>query len=254
MKTMTHLLESLGIYRRYNGWKYKRLVGNAQKLSFDAAQLRGEGYFSQCGQDKWLAETVFPGLRNGVFVDIGAHDGVSFSNTCFLEKRLGWTGIAIEPMPDVFERLDANRGCIKVNGCISASTGKARFRRITGYSEMLSGLVEQYDPRHLERIEREIGVHGGSVEEIEVTCHRLNALLEEHGMRDVHYMNIDVEGAEYDILRSIDFDAVNIKVCGIENNYRDYRIPRLMKENGYDFVAVVGDEFYVRRDIVGVVS
>lgn len=235
----------------YAAWRYRQFAKNADVHEFRVEKLREDGYYSQCGQDKWLAENMFPGLRNGVFVDIGAHDGVSFSNTCFLEKRLGWSGLAIEPMPDVFERLDRNRDCIKVNGCISDKAGKARFRKISGYSEMLSGLVEQYDPRHLQRIEREVGIHGGSMEEIEVACYRLNSLLEEHGLRDVDYLNIDVEGAEYDILSSIDFGAVNIKVCGIENNYRDYRIPKLMKANGFDFVAVVGDEFYVRQDLMG---
>jgi FkbM family methyltransferase len=230
----------------YAAWRYGRYARNAQVFSSDAEKLLEGVYSSQCGQDRWLVENMFPGLRNGVFVDIGAHDGISFSNTFYIEKHLGWSGLAIEPMPDVFERLSRNRDCIKVNGCISDRSGKASFRKISGYSEMLSGLVEQYDPRHLQRIEREIGAHGGSMEEIEMACYRLNSLLEEHGLLDVDYLNIDVEGAEYGILRSIDFSAVNIKVCGIENNYRDYRIPKLMKANGFDFVAVVGDEFYVK--------
>lgn len=164
-----------------------------------------------------------------------------------LEKRLGWSGLAIEILPDVFARLDRNRQCIKVNGCISDKAGKARCRKITGYSEMLSGLVVHYDPRHLRRIEREVEAHGGSMEEIEVVCYRLNTLLVAHSLRDVDYLNIDVEGAENDILQSIDFKAVNIKVCGIEINYRDFRIPKLMKANGFDFVAIVGDEFYVNK-------
>ena len=60
-------------------------------------------------------------------------------------------------------------------------------------------------------------------------------------------MNVDVEGAELEILRSIDFAAAKIIVCGIENNYRDYRIPELMSKQGYDFVAILGDEFYVNK-------
>ena len=75
------------------------------------------------------------------------------------------------------------------------------------------------------------------------------SLLEEYHFRFVDYLNIDVEGSEYDILRSIDFQAVDIGVCGIENNYRDYRIPKLMKANGFHFVALVGDEFYVNRSL-----
>lgn len=192
---------------------------------------------------------MYPGKHNGVFIDIGAHDGVSFSNTLFLERQLGWTGIAVEPLPDVYARLSENRRCLKINGCISATPGMARFYKITGYSEMLSGLVDQYDPRHSERIKREIEIHGGDIEEIEVMCYRLNSLLEEYHFRFVDYLNIDVEGSEYDILRSIDFQAVDIGVCGIENNYRDYRIPKLMKANGFHFVALVGDEFYVNRSL-----
>lgn len=75
-----------------------------------------------------------------------------------------------------------------------------------------------------------------------------NTLLETNGLRNVDFLNINVEGKEYNLLGSIDFRAVNIKVCGIENNYQHYRIPRLMKANGYDFVAIVGDEFYVKNE------
>jgi FkbM family methyltransferase len=244
----------MSITRIYKDWRYRRLAGGIRPLYFNNAELQRDGYSSQCGQDKWLVEVVFGGMRNGVFVDIGAHDGVSFSNTYFLEKQLDWDGVAIEPMPEVFARLDSNRECVKLNGCVAANAGPAGFLKISGYSEMLSGLVAQYDPRHLERIRREVSVNGGTVEEIEVQCFRLDSVLQEYGLKEINYMNVDVEGAEYDILRSIDFGAVNIRVCGIENNYRDFRIPRLMRDNGYTFVAIVGDEFYVKRgtsDAVG---
>jgi FkbM family methyltransferase len=245
------LFSRLDIPRTYHEWQYRRLAESAVNQVIDGASLAAQGYSSQCGQDKWLVETMFPGLRNGIFIDIGAHDGVSFSNTVFLEKQLGWTGLAVEPMPDVFERLSRNRSCIKVNGCISADSRKASFLKISGYSEMLSGLVRQYDPRHLDRISTEIQAHGGSAEETEVQCYRLNELLERYGLRDVHYLSMDVEGAEYDILRSFDFEAVNIRVWGIENNYHDHRIPRLMKRMGYQMTAVVGDEFYLKGGALG---
>ncbi len=240
------VLGRFNLVRRYREHAYRRLAKDAVRHEYERQSILREGYSSQCGQDKWLAEIFYPGLRHGVFVDIGAHDGVSFSNTLFLESRLDWTGLAIEPLPDVFQKLTANRMCTKVNGCISAQSGYAKFRKITGYSEMLSGLVDHYDPRHQDRIIKELREHGGNFEEISVRCYRLNDLLDEHGIHDVHYMNIDVEGAEYDILRSIDFQSHNIHICGIENNYRDHRIPKFMKRMGYQMVAVVGDEFYVK--------
>lgn len=232
--------------RRYRQHVYQTLTKNTVRLQYERESLLREGYSSQCGQDKWLSEVFYPGMRQGVFVDIGAHDGVSFSNTFFLESRMDWNGLAIEPLPDVFQKLSANRACVKVNGCISAQIGHGKFRKISGYSEMLSGLVDHYDPRHQERIARELREHGGNFEEISVRCYRLNDLLDEHGISDVHYLNIDVEGAEYDILKSIDFNEHQIHVCGIENNYRDYRIPVFMKRMGYQMVAEVGDEFYIK--------
>ena len=248
---MMRLPKRLQLRQRYREWRYRRLAAGAETFLVDANSLIEQGYASQCGQDKWLVEKMFPGMHNGVFVDIGAHDGVSFSNTLFLEQRLGWSGLVVEPMPDVFERLTRNRNCSRVNGCVANTTGVAKFRRISGYSEMLSGLVEQYDPRHLDRISREVTERGGTIEEISVECFRLNDLLATHGLRDVHYVNVDVEGAEYDILRGFDFAAANVWVWGIENNYRDYRLPLLMKRAGYALVATVGDEFYARKGAFG---
>ena len=54
-----------------------------------------------CGQDTLIAE-LLGSKRDGVFIDIGANDGVTISNTYFLEKELGWSGVAIEPIPSIF--------------------------------------------------------------------------------------------------------------------------------------------------------
>jgi hypothetical protein len=40
--------------------------------------------------------------RGGFFIEAGAHNGVEASNTLYLEKKLGWTGILVEPNPQTF--------------------------------------------------------------------------------------------------------------------------------------------------------
>ena len=129
---------------------YRRLSAGAERPVYDRNALMKEGYYSQCGQDKWLLENVFQGKESGIFVDIGAHDGVSFSNTLRMEQ-IGWCGVAIEPMPEAFAKLRANRRYTTLNYCISERTGPAAFRLIDGYSQMLSGLISEYDPKHLQR-------------------------------------------------------------------------------------------------------
>lgn len=119
-------------------------------------------FYSQFKQDKFLHQKVFNGKREGVFVDIGAHDGVSFSNTYFFEKSLGWKGICVEPIPEVFERLKNNRTAICFQGCICDKYETASFLRVKGYAEMLSGILENYDPKHVERIHNEVSEKGGN--------------------------------------------------------------------------------------------
>jgi hypothetical protein len=68
-------------------------------------------YKSQYGQDKWIAEEVFPELKGGYFVDLAAGDGIFLSNTYVLEKDLGWSGICIEPNTESFKKLKLNRNC-----------------------------------------------------------------------------------------------------------------------------------------------
>jgi len=228
-------------------WNYRRLFGFPYDVRLTQGALKHQGYSSQFGQDKWIAETVLPGIRSGVFVDVGAHDGITFSNTLYLETELGWNGLAIEPLPEVFERLRVNRRCAVSNLCVGPRAGKAAFQVVSGYPEMLSGIVSEYEERHVKRIKRELKEHGGSVRVIEVDCCTLNEVIAGHGITAIDYLSIDVEGAEHSILDAFDFDLCQVRVIGVENNYRDRRIPRLLSKEGFRFHSIVGDEFYVRQ-------
>ena len=232
---------------RYENYRYKHFTKSVEMPSYKYEILKEDGFYSQCGQDKWLKDKVFINKNEGVFVDIGAHDGVSFSNSYYFEK-LGWTGIAVEPMPDVFERLSVARNCQTVNACIASQTGKRTFRVIKGYSQMLSGLVDEYDYRHLQRIENEMQKNGGSFTDIDVACINFNELIQKYNVSHIDYLSIDIEGGELSVLHSIDFDRVNISVIGVENNYLDYRIPQFLYKKGFQLHAILGDEIYLRKD------
>ncbi|HJZ24120.1 MAG TPA: FkbM family methyltransferase [Candidatus Babeliales bacterium] len=203
-------------------------------------------YYGQFHQDEYLNKEVFRNMRDGFFIDIGAHDGVSISNTYFFEKYLGWQGVCIEPIPEVFARLVKNRTCICVNGCISNITGREAFLRVSGYPEMLSGLLHSFDPRHLNRIKNEIAHYGGKSEVIEVDSYRLDDLLKQYKIaRRIDYLNIDTEGSELKILQAIDFDSNDIFTISVENNYNDSRIYNLLASKGYRLMMRLDvDEIY----------
>ncbi len=124
------------------------------------------------------------------------------------------------------------------------------FRVISGYSEMLSGLVHEYDNRHLDRIQNELGRYGGEYEEIRLRCYTLNWLLGTYGIANIDYLSIDIEGAELSVLESIDFERFHFSIIGVENNYQDYRIPKLLTSHGFVFHSIVGDEFYINRKLL----
>jgi FkbM family methyltransferase len=204
---------------------------------------------SQLGQDA-LVDHYLNGKRDGVFVDIGAYDGVTFSNTLMLERDRGWTGICIEPLPDVFAALQKSRRCTCVQACMgNREEAAVEFLAIQSQAvqtRMLSGVVSEYDPRHLLRVDGELQAFGGTKSVIRVPMRHLHGLLQEHGVGRVDYLSIDTEGSELLILRSTILSAIGYPCITVENNYDDPAIHDELVAQGYTLhTAIYWERFYV---------
>jgi len=205
-------------------------------------------FYSEDGQDKFIIEKVFNYKRGGVFVDVGAYDGVILSNSIAMERDLGWTGVCLEPNPSIYNELKQNRTCKCVNYCISGRDGLMKFMSVQGWGVMLSGLVDMFDERHLQRIDNTIEEHGGSKEIVEIPSLPLKMIFEQCGLKEIDYCNIDVEGGEMTVLKSIDFSKVDIKVFTIENNYGSKAIRKFLRPYGYSLINILGaDEVYEKN-------
>ena len=211
-------------------------------------------FYSQYGQDRRLYQEIFHNKRKGFFVDVGAHDGRSLNNTLFFQENLDWTGINIEPNPMVFAQLEKNRPkCINERVAIGGKNGTCAFLCNTGYTEMLSGIIDSYDPRHRQRIQKELKEHGGKSTEIEVKMTRMDTLLEKHNVTHIDYLSIDVEGNEKQVLESIDFSKVTIDVIGFEVNFKDQmkELYSVLAPHGYKILTFCGcDLIAVAEDLV----
>src|SRR6185437_13930306 len=75
-----------------------------------AAKLVEREMISQLGQDLLVLE-LLDGLRDGFFLDSGAANGTDSSNTLLLEAEYGWSGICIEPDPQLYQQLVRVRRC-----------------------------------------------------------------------------------------------------------------------------------------------
>jgi len=193
-------------------------------------------YYSQINQDKFLHENVFKDLKNGFFVDVGAHDGKTLNNTLFFEETYQWAGINIEPIKSVYDKLVINRpSCINLDCAADSVDGNANFILNTGYTEMLSGLEKHYDPRHAQRRDGEILHCGGNTQIVNVKTCRLETIFDKYNVKHVNYLSIDVEGGEYNVILSINFDKVFIDVIGFENNYPETTevILKYLESKGY---------------------
>jgi FkbM family methyltransferase len=155
----------------------------------DAGSDLGVNWYSEVGQDEWV-HSLHP--TPGYFVDVGAYDGVAYSNTYALEQ-LGWSGLCVEPESDAFGRCQAARSCPVM--CVAASDYDGRIP--------FDGAV--------------VG-RGHYV----AAARTLDHMLAEVEATQVDYLSIDVEGHELAVLAGIDLYSWGVQLLTVEHNlYRD---------------------------------
>ena len=158
---------------------------------------------------------VLGGKRNGFFVECGAADGVTFSNSLFFETQRSWTGLLVEANPEFFQKMNkVNRKAYSTNSCLSTekNTQQVTFRPVG----LIGGIDNKIDPAHAKWVKK-MPNHNRT---ITAQCFTLYSLLLAVGRTEVDYFSLDVEGPELDILLTIPFDKMNIKVISVE--YRVY--------------------------------
>lgn len=200
--------------------------------------------YSQYNQDTILNDLVFKNKKNGVFVDIGAYDGVEKSNTYAYETILDWTGICVEPIAERFQELLKNRQCICIHGVVSdKDQDMVEFCKIEGYSEMLSGILEDYDENHKRRIISE----GGKRTKVQYKNHRINNILKENNITKIDLLDIDTEGNELKIIQDIDFESIYIDVILAECNYDSSEMKSFLEGKQFKHITSIGADLVFKR-------
>jgi FkbM family methyltransferase len=189
----------------------------------------------------------------GFFVDVGAYDGVKFSNSLLLESRYKWKGVNVEANPNAFQLLVKNRpNAFNVNKAVYSKSGEVlKFSSvISGDNQMLSGLSDHLDV-YKDFVNNEQTINNMRV--IEVETETLTSILDRANApclpKIIDYLSVDVEGAEVDVLKGIDFSKYKFGYITIEhNNYEINRtqINKILTDAGYLHIDVVEqDDIYV---------
>lgn len=110
---------------------------------------------------------------------------------------------------------------------------------------MLSGFINSFDEQQLKRINNLVETEGCKKEILNIEIQKLSSILGIYHYSVVDYCNIDVEGGEMEVLKSIDFEKTRIKLFSIENNYNKSEVSDFLRKRGYTKIKKIGaDEFY----------
>ena len=157
--------------------------------------------YSQYGEE-YLLKEVFGEKRNGLCVEIGAADGIRYSNSRFLIEQMNWRAILVEPHPDFFRSLTSlyadNDRIELVNAAVSDIVGYAELHL---YGRDLHAQVSTICEKQAKKV---IMCHGDSfIKETErVVCTTLDKVLGDH---IVDFLSIDAEGVDMKVLQSNDW-------------------------------------------------
>ena len=187
-------------------------------------------------------------LRRGTplqFVQIGANDGVRFDDLYSIVTNGRFSGIVVEPLPDLYQRLQLNYAdypaIVPVNVAVHQREGSLPLYRVAPasigrYPGWATGIAS-FDRNHLLRHE----ISSDDVIAQDVQCVPLMALLERTGMLKADLLQIDTEGYDAVILGMIDFTRFRPSVIKFEHKNmaaatRETTL-QLLRANGYLYAA-----------------
>ena len=152
--------------------------------------------------------------QTGYFVDVGASDGFNDSNTLDLEKN-GWSGICIDGLERNYQSLLQTRSYYCVNAVIAGENRKAEFvcQGKSGSNGLGgSGLTEFMDKPHLDFIIHHLGGRLTTVK-----TRTLESVLREYfAPLTIDFLDVDVEGAAWEILRNFPFTKWRFSYINVE--------------------------------------
>ncbi len=233
------------------GW-YQSGTSWAKSTSNLPIKNAAAGYHGQDEEDKYAFENFFYKTTHGTYLEMGALDGVEFSNTLYLQEAHGWHGLLIEANPTSYGALVKNRPddvCLNVAICATSrvvhfvDSGPAPTTGI--YEFMPAAFLQYWHP----------GIDVATLTTLQ--CHPLSAIFGKLGIENIDFWSLDVEGGELEVLRSIDFDVVKVGVFAIEadehNPSKNQGVIDLLVSKGYTYHGhVVRNDWFLGPHFVPV--
>lgn len=221
-----------------------------KSINFDAKNLTQDNLFlnnicfGQMGED-FLVNLIFNNKQDGVYIDVGAHDGVRFSNS-FAFSRLNWTGILVEAHPDYYNLCKKARenDRTKIYNVACNNIDKASVTFYSNYRGSLSTLnpnlnkfFKQYYKNYYVDKDFNGKVENFTNGSIEVESKKLDTIINENvkffNHKNIDLMSIDVDGSEEYVLKGFDISKYKPRVIIFEVSTVRNVIENYMKNKNY---------------------
>lgn len=189
-----------------------------------------------------FVENHWPAGRSGFYVEIGAWNGYKKNSTIVLE-RLAWDGVCVEPTPTSFAELKNNRTCRCLNVAVFDHVGEMEFVVFRDRPEW-NGIAKTFDQAHARKAQEK---YGQEIEIIKVPCVTWAEL---ELPRRIDYLQVDVEGAELQILGTVPWQEVDIEYICLEDNASmtgDYTYRNYMRDLGYEILRQDHQDFLYHK-------
>jgi len=160
---------------------------------------------------------------NGVFVEAGANDGQTQSNTAYFARHRGWRGLLVEPIPELAGRCRAARPESMVENCALVATDADGQSVPMTYCGLMSVVDGGWSNPAAERAHVETGrqIQSLATYHVDVPGRPLSALLDKHKMTRIDLLSLDVEGFERQALEGLDLRRHRPRFILVEARFRE---------------------------------
>jgi FkbM family methyltransferase len=172
------------------------------------AQRYGKEARNSLNGEEWIVRDFFVDQRGGVFVDVGANHYRDYSNTYYLETRLGWSGLAIEPQTKFAADYAAHRPLTKF---VPLFVSDVSNRKAVLYVPA-SDLEASFDKRFAE------ASSPGSSTPMTTNTTTLDDILDREGIRSIDFLSMDIEMHEPQALSGFSIERFRPRLVGIESH------------------------------------